>query len=115
MAIAHTGTVITSVAIYVCSNEIKEGVNWKTTQELGKETTGFNAKTKFCQGSLKSILFGKQHAQGGCNDNPTNHPFFKECWCQYEFRQLWQQTLYSGTSLIRAVWYTLLSVFQKCP
>ena len=77
MATAHIGTVITGVAIYICTNGIKEGVNWKTTQELGKETTGFNAKTKFCQGSLKGILFGKQHSQGGCNENPTNHPFLK--------------------------------------
>jgi len=31
---------------------------------------------KFCQDPLE-VFFGKQHAQGGCNDNPTSHQFLK--------------------------------------
>ena len=76
MATVHAGTVITGIAICICTDGIKEGVNWKTTQEMGKETTGFNAKMKFCQ-DLLVVFFGKQHAQGGCNDNPTSHQFLR--------------------------------------
>ena len=70
----QVATVITGIAICICTDGIKEDLDWKTTQELGKETTGFNAKTKFCQ-DLLEVFFGKQ---GGCNDNPTSHQFFTE-------------------------------------
>ena len=67
----HAGTVIIGIAISICTHGIKEGVNWKITQELGNETTGFNVKTKFCQ-DLLEVFFGKQRAQVTI---PTSHQF----------------------------------------
>ena len=52
-------------------------------------------RRSFCQDPLE-VFIGKQHAQGGCNDNPTSHQFLSAC--QYEFRQLWQQTLHMETT-----------------